>query len=127
MSKKKKIPELSITETANAILCDCNLFPYLLEGVTQEYLRNDPDLPPQLAEQFAVAWVPTQMAVMLSGLPLHEQWTVYDEFWVSLLKRIVGSISTHYGLPIGDNYVYQVEPIKGPSLCIVYHYKGVLQ
>lgn len=127
MSKKKKIPELSITETANAILCDCNLFPYLLEGVTQEYLRSDPDLPPTLAAQFAVSWVPVQMAVLLGGMPPHEQWSTYDEMWVGLLKRIVNSIVTHYNLPVGENYIYRVEPIQGPSLCIVYQYKGVLQ
>lgn len=127
MSKKKKIPELVIGETANAVLCDCNLFPYLLEGVAQEYLRNDPDLPPQLAEHYAVSWVPVQMAVMLSGLPPHDTWSTYDEFWVSLLERIVNSITEHYKLPVGENYNYRVEPIQGPSLCIVYQYKGVLQ
>ena len=127
MSKKKKLPEMDIRDSVNAVLCDCNLFPYLLEGVVQEYLKNDPDLPPLLADQFAATWVPAQMAVMLSGHPPHEQWSVYDEQWVGLLKRIVNSISAHYNLPIGENYNYRVEPIEGPSLCIVYHYNGVLQ
>jgi hypothetical protein len=127
MSKKKKLPELSITETPNAVLCDCSLFPFLVDLVGQEYLKDDPDLHPSLAAHMAVSWVSTQMRVLLEGLPPHEAWSNYDDLLLGALKRIVKGISEHYQLPIGENYSYRVEPIIGPSLCIVYQFKGVLQ
>ncbi|WBF04820.1 hypothetical protein [Erwinia phage vB_Ea277G] len=127
MSKKRKVPEINITETPNAVLCDCNLFPYLVDGVGREYLKDDPDMPPMLAAQMAVSWVTTQMRVLLEGSSPHDAWSNYDDVWVSVLKRIVNGISEHYKLPIGENYSYKVEPITGPSLCIVYRFKGVLQ
>lgn len=127
MSKRKKLPDFAITETPNAILCDCSLFPFLVEGVGREFLKDDPDMPPSLVANMALSWVTTQMRVLLEGLPPHEQWANYDELLVAALKRIVKGISEHYRLPIGENYSYKVEPINGPSLCIVYQFKGVLQ
>jgi hypothetical protein len=127
MKKKQKFPEVKVADTTNAVICDCNLFPYLIEGVSQGYAINNMELPQELVVTWAIGWVSTQMRVLLQGGEPHDAWGEFDESLLGMMKRMVNAIVKHYRLPVGNDYQYRIEPIHGPSLCIVYNFKGVLQ